>query len=83
MGRARAYVDADGNKPFEKWFGGLDWKAYAKVARAIDRLERGNTSNVASVGGDNRLLGDGPGASAPGGGLSRRHAGRNHRCDCF
>lgn len=53
MDRARAYVDADGNKPFEQWFGGLDKRmsAKAKVRTAIRRLELGNISNVASVGG--------------------------------
>ncbi len=46
----RYYLTKRGSNPFEEWFSSLDPTARAKVASAIARLERGNTSNVKSVG---------------------------------
>jgi len=46
----RYYLTEPGSSPFEEWFSSLDPTARAKVASAIARLERGNTSNVKSVG---------------------------------
>jgi putative addiction module killer protein len=46
----REYRDADGLSPFAIWFRALDPAAEAKVARALARLELGNTSNVKGVG---------------------------------
>ena len=44
------YADAYGRAPFESWFDDLDALAQAKVTVALDRLRRGNVSNVAGVG---------------------------------
>ena len=44
------YVGEDGKSPFARWFNRLDATAAAKVATALYRLERGNISNVKSVG---------------------------------
>src|SRR5260370_23021818 len=46
----RTYVDGRERAPFESWFLNLDRQAQAKVAIALSRLERGNTSNVEAVG---------------------------------
>ncbi|MEX2263876.1 MAG: type II toxin-antitoxin system RelE/ParE family toxin [Bryobacteraceae bacterium] len=46
----RGYIDDKGNKPFAKWFAGLDGNAAARVATALTRIEQGNTSNVKGVG---------------------------------
>lgn len=45
------YLDSDGKSPFEKWFNGLDSQAALKVNTYITRIENGNFSQVASVGG--------------------------------
>jgi putative addiction module killer protein len=47
----REYLDAKGRSPFAHWFAGLDARAAAKVATALYRLEQGNFSRVAGVGG--------------------------------
>lgn len=46
----RSYVDEQGRAPFEAWVLDLDSRAQAKVTVALDRLQRGNTSNVKAVG---------------------------------
>lgn len=46
----REYLDTDGKSPFGRWFDALDAISSAKVAVAIERMERGNLSNVKSVG---------------------------------
>ena len=46
----REFVRA-GRSPFGDWFGDLDAAAAAKITTALYRLEQGNFSNVASVGG--------------------------------
>ena len=46
----RYYLASDGGSPFEKWFGGLDAQAAAKVSIALVRLEQGNLSNAKGVG---------------------------------
>ena len=50
MLEVRAYIQADGRKPFAKWFEALDPAAAAKVTVAIARMETGNLSNTKSVG---------------------------------
>jgi putative addiction module killer protein len=44
------YLDAEGNRPFRRWFDDLDAQAAAKVTIALARLEQGNLSNVKGVG---------------------------------
>jgi putative addiction module killer protein len=44
------YADGLGRTPFEDWFRELDVQAQAKVTVALDRLKRGNISNVSGVG---------------------------------
>ena len=44
------YQDARGRAPFEGWFRELDAQTQAKVTVALDRLKRGNASNVAGAG---------------------------------
>jgi putative addiction module killer protein len=46
----REFVRA-GAPPFGDWFDDLDAVAAAKITAALYRLEQGNFSNVASVGG--------------------------------
>lgn len=46
----RQYVDRQGRNPFERWFDSLDDGAQARIAVALDRLERGNISATKSVG---------------------------------
>jgi putative addiction module killer protein len=50
MAELRAYIDEKGNRPFDKWFEGLDHSAAARVTTALTRLELGNVSNVKSLG---------------------------------
>jgi putative addiction module killer protein len=50
MVEVRAYLDANGNKPFTQWFSELDSSAAAKVTTALTRMELGNFSNVKGVG---------------------------------
>ena len=46
----RQYVDRSGRTPFLKWFDALGDEAQARVATALERLERSNLSAVKSVG---------------------------------
>ncbi len=48
--RILVYADSHGRAPFESWFRELDVRAQAKVTVALDRLKRGNVSNVSGVG---------------------------------
>jgi putative addiction module killer protein len=45
------YEDQRGHSPFADWFDVLDRQAAAKVTIAVERLRRGNLSNVKGVGG--------------------------------
>src|SRR5271168_687681 len=44
------YEQEDGRAPFKAWFDDLDRQAAAKVTIAVERLRRGNFSNVKGVG---------------------------------
>jgi len=44
--RVEEYLRADGSSPFRRWFNVLPSDAVPRVARAISRLESGNTSAV-------------------------------------
>ena len=44
--RVEEYLRADGSSPFRRWAETLPADARQKIARAIARLESGNTSNV-------------------------------------
>lgn len=46
----RGYIGEHGNKPFAVWFDRLEKAAAARVAITLSRMERGNFSNVKSVG---------------------------------
>jgi putative addiction module killer protein len=46
----RQYVDRRGRTPFLKWLYELNDEARARVATALERLERGNISSIKSVG---------------------------------
>jgi putative addiction module killer protein len=46
----RQYVDRRGRNPFERWLSSLELAERARVVVYLDRLERGNLSNVKSVG---------------------------------
>jgi len=46
----REYIDEAGRSPFGRWFVALDDHAADKVAMALNRLSKGNISNVKSVG---------------------------------
>lgn len=46
----RQYVDRQGRNPFQEWFEELDGVTRARVAVALERLERGNFSTVKGVG---------------------------------
>ena len=46
----RQYVDRVGHNPFERWFEGLDAGTRVRISSALDKLERGNLSNVKGVG---------------------------------
>jgi putative addiction module killer protein len=50
MAEVRYYVTAGAMQPFAEWFAELEPASRAKVTRALVRLERGNFSNVKSVG---------------------------------
>ncbi len=50
MIEVRAYLDAEGNSPYAKWFDRLNVAAAVKVATATHRMEQGNFSNVKGVG---------------------------------
>lgn len=49
--RLLEYLNTDGESPFGKWRAELDPISRARVTIALDRLSRGNVSNVKSVGG--------------------------------
>jgi putative addiction module killer protein len=44
------YEQENGRSPFFEWFEDLDHNAAAKVTIAVERLRRGNFSNVKGVG---------------------------------
>lgn len=46
----KEYEDAEGQSPFGLWFASLDAMAAAKVAVALNKVERGAISNVKPVG---------------------------------
>jgi putative addiction module killer protein len=46
----RHYVDRLGRNPFERWFEKLDDAIQARIAVALDRLERGNVAAAKSAG---------------------------------
>ncbi len=50
MVQVTEYVDAQGRRPFERWFNRLDGQAAIKVTAALDRMGRGIVSNAKSVG---------------------------------
>ena len=50
MVQVTEYVDAQGRRPFGRWFDRLDGQAAIKVTAALDRMGRGVVSNVKSVG---------------------------------
>lgn len=47
----RPYIDREGRNPFEHWFRSLEAASRARVSVYLDRLERGNFSNIKSVSG--------------------------------
>jgi len=51
-----SYEDGLGRSPFDAWFNKLSSVAAAKVVVALARLERGNFSNVKSLGAGVREL---------------------------
>ncbi len=59
----RYFVDRKGRIPYLRWFDDLDREASRRIARALSRLNDGNTSNVKAVGeGVNELkIAFGPG----------------------
>lgn len=46
----RQYVDSSGRNPFDRWFDKLEDSTQARIAVALDRLERGNFSAAKGVG---------------------------------
>ncbi|MCY4597852.1 MAG: type II toxin-antitoxin system RelE/ParE family toxin [Bryobacterales bacterium] len=50
MVQVTEYVDAQGRRPFERWFNRLGAQAAIKVTAALDRMGRGIVSNAKSVG---------------------------------
>jgi putative addiction module killer protein len=46
----RQYIDLLGRNPFGRWFDKLDDNTQARVSVSLDRLERGNFSEVKGVG---------------------------------
>jgi putative addiction module killer protein len=51
MPEVREYIDANGRSPFSQWLKQQAGVALVKVAAHVKRLEQGNLSNVAPVGG--------------------------------
>ncbi|WP_438749843.1 type II toxin-antitoxin system RelE/ParE family toxin [Pararhizobium sp. O133] len=51
MPELKEYIDVDGTSPFAEWFNDLDAQAAARVVVALNRLQRGNISNVKGIGG--------------------------------
>ena len=50
MVQVTEYVDAQGRRPFGRWFDRLDSQAAVKIAAALDRMERGILSNAKGIG---------------------------------
>ncbi|MDD9963813.1 MAG: type II toxin-antitoxin system RelE/ParE family toxin [Gammaproteobacteria bacterium] len=50
MVQVTEYVDAQGRRPFGRWFDRLDSQAAVKVTAALDRMGRGNLSSTKGVG---------------------------------
>lgn len=46
----KEYVDQNGKNPFGKWFAGLNAQAAAKITAVLEKIARGNLSNVEGVG---------------------------------
>jgi putative addiction module killer protein len=46
----RQYIDKRGKNPFEKWFRSLTAEAAAKVTTVLEKMAKGNFSNVKAVG---------------------------------
>jgi putative addiction module killer protein len=44
------YIDEEGKSPFGKWFAGLNAPAAAKVTTALEKVAKGNFSNVEPAG---------------------------------
>lgn len=47
----REFVDANGTRPFAKWFNELEPQAAAKVTANLTRIESGNFSNTKGISG--------------------------------
>ena len=50
MVQVTEYVDAQGRRPFGRWFNRLDSQAATKVTAVLDRMGRSILSNVKGVG---------------------------------
>ena len=50
MVQVTEYVDAQGRRPFGRWFDRLDDQAAIKVTAVLDRMGRGILSNTKGVG---------------------------------
>ena len=50
MVQVTEYVDAQGRRPFGRWFDRLDSQAATRITAALDRIGRGILSNVKGVG---------------------------------
>ena len=50
MPASRVYEDANGVRPFDRWFDGLDARAAARVTRTVAKLEDGLRPDVEPVG---------------------------------
>ncbi len=46
----RPYIDRQGRNSFERWLGSLEFAERARIVVYLDRLGRGNLSNVKSIG---------------------------------
>jgi putative addiction module killer protein len=44
------YINEDGKSPFGKWLGSLNVQAAAKIAAVLEKIGKGNFSNVEGVG---------------------------------
>jgi len=44
------YIDESGKSPFGKWVGSLNVQAAAKIAAVLEKIAKGNLSNVEGVG---------------------------------
>ncbi len=50
MMAVREYFDESGRSPYAKWFAGLNEQAAAKVAAVLEKIAKGNFSNIEPVG---------------------------------